>query len=243
MTLAAAAEFESFSPSHWVAIGAIVAAAIAIPAIGALARSRRVKRGLAWMIIAVLLGDWLVYITMSATAKDWTVFYQKSLPLHICGAGIFLTAWVLLTGRQRSFEIAYFWGVGGTLQAVLTPDLQPAYPSYWFFTYFITHGAIVVGVLYAAVAMKLRLQRWALWRGFVATNLFMVAVGLADWALGANYMFLRHPPRGDSPFFFLPWPWYIAFIEVAGLGMGALLASPFWIASRRARRASAQPAA
>ena len=241
MMLAEAGEFQSFSTSHWVAIGVIVAAAVAIPAIGTLVRSKRTVRSLAWLIAVVLVTEWAVYIVVSLSAKDWTSFYQKSLPLHICGAGIFLTAWVLITGRQRSFEIAYFWGIGGTLQAILTPDLELAYPSYWFFTYFITHGVIVVGVLYAAVAMKLRLQRGALWRGFIATNLFMIVVGLADWLLGANYMFLRHAPRGDSPFFFLPWPWYILFIEVAGLAVGAALSLPFWMTDRRRR--TDQPAA
>lgn len=243
MMLAAAGEFQSFGASHVVAMGVIAAAAITIPTVGALVRSKRLVRGLARFIAAALVLEWVVYIVVSLSAKNWTVFYQKALPLHICGAGIFLTAWVLVTGRQRSFEIAYFWGIAGTLQAILTPDLQVAYPSYWFFTYFFTHGAIVVGVLYAVVAMKLRLQRGALWRGFVVTNLFMVVVGLADWLLGANYMFLRHAPRGESPFFFLPWPWYILFIEGVGLAIAAALAAPFWIADWRTRRAAGQPAA
>ena len=42
----------------------------------------------------------------------------------------------LLTGRERWLEVAYFWGIGGTAQAILTPDLQYAVSRYPFLQFF-----------------------------------------------------------------------------------------------------------
>ncbi len=230
-------QFQTFGSSHWVAIAMVVAAAVVAALIGRASTSTRVVRGLAWAIAAGLVVNELVYLYMSLVTKPWVEFLQKALPLHICGAGVFLTAWVLVRRSQRGFEIAYFWGMAGTVQAILTPNLPHAFPSYWYFQYFVGHGGIVVGVLYAAIVMGLRPQRGAMLRAFIATNVLMGVVGLTDWALGANYMFLCQPPRGESPFFFLPWPWYILFLEFFGVLLGLLVYSPFWLARRlRTRR-------
>ena len=74
---------------------------------------------------------------------------------------------------QQLYELAYFWGLGGTVQAVLTPDLDTRFPSFDFFRYFIAHGGIVVSVLAMTIGLRLRPQpgirdgrgcgRW-LWR-------------------------------------------------------------------------------
>ena len=42
----------------------------------------------------------------------------------------------LLTGRERWLEVAYFWGIGGTLQAIITPDLRHAFPDVRFLQLF-----------------------------------------------------------------------------------------------------------
>jgi len=60
----------------------------------------------------------------------------------------------------------------------------------------------------------------------------LVDGAVADAALGANYMFLCAPPRGASPFFFLPWPWYIPALEAVGVAVTLLLFLPFAIARR-----------
>lgn len=41
------------------------------------------------------------------------------------------------------YEIAYFWGLGGTLQAVLTPDLQHGFPSLVYVNFFLGHGLVI----------------------------------------------------------------------------------------------------
>ena len=60
----------------------------------------------------------------------------------------------LLRRNQILYEIGYFWGIVGTLNAVLTPQLDLGFPHYRFFQYFIVHGGIVVGVLFADVGAE-----------------------------------------------------------------------------------------
>jgi hypothetical integral membrane protein (TIGR02206 family) len=145
---------------------------------------------------------------------------------------VYLTAWTLLRPNCYVFEVTYYWGLAGTVQALLTPNLQNDFPTYWFFVYFITHGGIVVGVLFATLALKMRPGKGSILRVFVITNLYMVVTAGANWLLGANYMFLSAPPRGASPFFFFPWPWYIVFLELVAVVFITLLYLPFFLSDR-----------
>ena len=174
--------FETFGVSHWVAMGAIALAAAGLLVIARAARSRRLTRTIAWALAAVLLGNEAVYLRCSWVTQSPSQFVQNALPLHICGMGIFLTAWVLLAPRQRIYEIAYFWGLAGTVQAILTPSVMNHFPSIWYFIYFIGHGTIVVGVLFATIAMKLRPARGAMVR-IARSSLADTRIGTVAWGV------------------------------------------------------------
>jgi len=228
----AANTFESFGVPHIAAIAVTILVATTLPVWARRVGSPRLTRTIAWTIAIVLLVNEFAYYAAGLYYEPRD-FLTEYLPLHICGAATFLTAWVLVRPNRYLFEIAFFWGLAGTLQAVLTPNITEGFPSYWFFRFFLTHSGIVVGVAFATWGMRQRPGRWAVLRIFVITNLYMGVVALANWILGANYMFLRQPPVGDSPFFFLPRPWYIVFLEFVGLAMVAALYLPFFLAERR----------
>ena len=166
-------------------------------------------------------------------------FVQNHLPLQVCGVATLLTAAVLVVRNQKMYEIAYFWGLVGTSNAVITPSVEAGFPDYRFFQYFTAHSGIVVGVLYATLGLRMRPTLAGLWRAFIAVNVFAVAVGAINVALDSNYMFLCEPPPDTaSPFFFAPWPWYIPIIDAIALALFFAVLSPFlvsgWSAARRA---------
>ena len=73
---------------------------------------------------------------------------------------------------------------------------------------------------------------------FGMTAGYTVAVGIVDWATGANYMFLRHPPHTWSLLSILgPWPWYLLTASAVALAFFLLLDAPFW-AGRHGRSRS-----
>ena len=65
-----------------------------------------------------------------------------------------------------------------------------------------------------------------------------MVLGVLNFLLGSNYMFLCRPPTGtESPFFFAGWPWYIPIIDLVALGMFfvvsvSLLRDAKWWSSR-----------
>ncbi|MDY6914129.1 MAG: hypothetical protein SVT52_06725 [Planctomycetota bacterium] len=66
--------------------------------------------------------------------------------------------------------------------------------------------------------------------------MFAAAVAGANVLLDANYMFLCRPPDAPSPFFFLPWPWYIVFLEGVGVVFVVLAYLPLPLSARLSRR-------
>jgi len=74
--------------------------------------------------------------------------------MDLCLPGIDLVA--LLTRNQRAYELGYFWGLGGTLQGLLTPPLYYDYPDLQFIFFFIQHGGVVAALLYLTLGLHMR---------------------------------------------------------------------------------------
>ncbi len=242
--LAADGGFQTFSSSHLGAIGLTIGLSVVIPLLAIrLLKGKSSRRSLAAAIAAGLVVNELIYYGWHIWTGSWAGFIESILPLHLCGAAVYLLAWAAWRNNQLSYELAYFWGIGGTLQALITPNLQEPFPAYHFFQYFIVHGGIVVLVVYLTAAMGFRPLKGAVWRVFGLTNLYMLFVAAVNIALragglDANYMFLCRPPEGVSPFFFLPWPWYILFLEGVALVLVGLLYGPWLLHDRKIRPGS-----
>ncbi len=74
------------------------------------------------------------------------------VPFHMCDISGFLMPLLLFSkpGKMRDslYNLMFIWGVGGALMALLTPEMGGyAFPSYYFFNFFIKHAALVFGVL------------------------------------------------------------------------------------------------
>ena len=220
--MALAAAFKLFGVSHL----AVLALTLLLPALLIVAArkadSSRFTKALCWTIAAVLLANEVGYYVRGYQTRTWIRFVQSSLPLHLCGIALYATAVTLITRRQIIFEMACFWGLVGTPQAILTPTVEIDFPDYWFWQFFICHCGIVVGVVFAIGALKMRPRRGSAWRIFAITNAFLAGVAIFDYLTGANYMYLREAPEVDSPLVAFGWPWHI-IISVVGMLVGFLI--------------------
>lgn len=178
------------------------------------------------MLIVNEIGVWVYRI---ATVPSFNEFIQRYLPLHICGVALFVVVLALLRRNQTLYEIGYFWGLVGTLNAVLTPQLEAGFPHYRFFQYFIVHSGIVVSMLFATWGMRMRPTLKGLLRAFLLANLHMVVMVCVNLLLKSNYMYICEPPDTKSPFFFAPWPWYILILDGVTLVFFFVVYSPFLI--------------
>ena len=114
-----------------------------------------------------LVSIFLAFLTISIELFDdifrfydnhW--FIVRDLPLHLCGFSTILSAYALYTRNQLCFEFAFFRGVGGALQAILTPDMSRFYSPYYFYISQISHGIIILNVLWMLIVLKMKIGNY-----------------------------------------------------------------------------------
>lgn len=188
------------------------------------------------LFIYLCEGSWHVWKLVSG---DWTI--QVMLPLWLCS----LTSWtmpLLLVARSyRYYEWAYFMGLIGASQALLTPDLMIyGFPHFRFIEYFTLHGLLVIAVVYMTAVEGFRPTWRSLPRVILVANLYWVFCGLINKWIGSNYLYTAGKLSTPSLLDWLgPWPWYLAAMEGLGLLFCLVLYLPFaihdWSTKRRIR--------
>ncbi len=207
---------DRFGPGHLAALGASALAIALLAAVGRRlrgdARAAPLARCLAYVILAAMVADPFVRRALGELTL------VKALPLHLCDAAAAVTALALLTRRQILFELSYFWGLAGVTQALVTPSPLPPFFDADKWRYFTVHAATIAGAAYL-LGCGFRPRRGAWARATLLTMAYAAAVGVIDFALGANYMWLASKPPGSILDALGPWPFYIA----GGAAVGAAL--------------------
>jgi len=225
------APFELFGTAHLVAIGILIA--INISLIGLRRHPRpKMQPAIRYGLAAILLINELGWHLWNIHVGTWSI--KTMLPLHLCSAMVYIAAIMLINKNYTLFEFVYFLGIGGALQAFLTPDAgQFGFPHFIFFQILISHGAIVTAGIYMAVVEGYRPTWQSVKRVAIVTNIYMALVGGVNWAIGTNYLFINGKPQTASLMDFLgPWPWYILSLEAIGVVMFLLLYAPFAVSDR-----------
>ncbi|REE78915.1 putative integral membrane protein (TIGR02206 family) [Paenibacillus taihuensis] len=157
-----------------------------------------------------------------------------TLPLELCSISQMLAILMLVTRSRLLYIVVYFAGIGGALQAILTPDLDYPFPHFRFFHFFIVHIAIILSPLYMTWAERYRPTWKSIGVTMIFLNILVIVVGGVDFWLGANYMFLRHKPAGASLLSLLgPYPYYLLVEEAIAVAIFTLMYLPFAFARRR----------
>jgi len=178
----------------------VIALTIALPFVLAafVRRSRwpRSERIIGRLFAVLLLFNYVGFEIYLAATEG--LLWQKALPFQLCDWAMVVIIVALLTGRERWLEVAYFWGIGGTLQAVLTPDLKYAFPDIHFLTFFIAHSGIVVAIAFMMIVKKYRPHWISIVRVFAWSELYFVLTISVDLLTGENYGYLLHQPAKPS---------------------------------------------
>jgi hypothetical integral membrane protein (TIGR02206 family) len=184
-------------------------------------------------LAAILVLNELAWQTWNAITGQWTI--QTMLPLHLCSVLVWLSAYMLLKRNYAIYEFAYFLGLAGAIQALLTPDAGIyGFPHFRFFQVMISHGAIFLAAIYMTFVEGFRPYWKSLMRLFVGGNIYLASIGLINWLIGSNYLFIAHKPDTASLMDVLgPWPIYILWLEAIAIGLSLLLYLPFAIRDRR----------
>ena len=221
-------QFEFFGFAHFVVMGVVLAVPIVLTLVVKWLDSAKATQAICYGFAGVIAVNEMLNWSHRIATVGVHEFVREYMPLHVCGITVFAVVVMLVFRRQTAYEIAYFWGLVGATNAVVTPQLEFGYPQYRFFQYFIAHGGIVAAALFATWGLGMRPTTRSVLRVFVLLNVLAVVLIGVNLMLGSNYMFLCQPPVTRSPFFFLPWPWYLLFLDGIALVLFYVLFIPFW---------------
>ncbi len=230
-----AASFRHFDASHIAVLMLTVVLPLALAWLARRKRSDSFSQRIAIALAAVLTVNFLgypIYLLFFPTesAGHW-------LPMQLCDWALVATVVALLRRSLRWFELAYFWGLAATLQAIVTPNLDVGFPSVRFISFFVAHCGIVISVLYLFLTFGLRPHPWSLVRVWLWSQLYLASALVANALTGANYGFLSHKPARASLLDFLSDQpvVYVLQLEFLAILFYALLYLPFALKDWSAR--------
>jgi hypothetical integral membrane protein (TIGR02206 family) len=224
----------TLSPEYVVPLGLLVVAAAVLCVAARRAPGRWIGAVAAIIAVVIVVAEltWQPYVLAN---HSWSV--AASLPVQLCDVGGFVAAGALLWRQPLLVEVAYFWGLGGTLQAVLTPDLKDHFPSFPYLQFYATHDLVILAALFLVIGLGLQPRPGAVRRIFLLTVAFAAAVGLIDLVTGGNYMYLRQVPSSGSLLSLMgPWPLYLVTGAASTLVVLAILDAPFRLSTRSRRQ-------
>jgi hypothetical integral membrane protein (TIGR02206 family) len=220
--------FTLFGPDHL----AVIFLTFALPALLAWLVRRpggaRWERPIAWTLAAVLVLNQAVLLIWAARLD---VPLKDHLPLQLCDWANFTCAAALVWRHRLSYELTYFWGLAGTLQAIVTPELVVGFPHLGFITFHIAHAGIIVGVLFLTLGLRMRPTVRSIGRAFLGAQIYAGVTAVINLLLDTNYGYLCRKPTTPSLLDYLgPWPVYLFSIEVLALVLFFVAYLPFAVA-------------
>jgi len=196
-----APEFYVFGCAHLTVISLTVGLPFLLALIVHLMKSRFLERTICFAISALLLINYVAYLIV---ARNFGVTqWYKALPMQLCDWAMIVIIVALWTGNRRWLEVAYFWGIGGTLQAILTPNLRFGFPDLRFISFFVAHSGIIIGIVFLMLIYGFRPRAIGVLRTFAWTEIYFVVAFSIDLLTGENYGFLLHRPEAGSLLNFL----------------------------------------
>lgn len=157
----------------------------------------------------------------------------RLIPIHMCSlSGLFIGIF-LLTKKRLFFEIAFFWGIGGGINALITPDVTLTFPDPKYVLFFLGHGLLIVNIGYACIALSNRPTFKSVKNGILFSLAVLPVIYIINLLLGppANYWYLgAKPTEGQSIMDFFPDPpLHIPLLIIIGAFLFLLIYSPYWV--------------
>ena len=226
------APFEMFGTGHLIYL-ALMAAIVGFLIWGPWIPDEKARRRVRLMIAGIMLLNEIGWHSWNIATGAWTV--KVHIPFHLCGIAIWSSIYMLLSRDFRLFPIIFFIGLAGSSQGVFTPPAgEYGFPHYRAFQTLVSHGMIVIAVVYMARFEPARPTWKSIWHTMLFLNVYLLVIAGINLLLDSNYLFTRGKPPHASLFDHMgPWPWYFATAEVLAVVLFCLLYLPFYLSDRR----------
>lgn len=219
--------FEAFSVQHFSALFVFALVTLAVIRRGKVLDETG-KANLGLILAGVTCSSLFIESLVKWSEGRYDVL--TDLPLFLCDIVALALPFVLYAQNRKWIGIFYFWALAGTLQALITPELDYGFPSFHYFRYFVTHAGIVAAILYIVVIWSVRIGWKDFFQAILYAQVYLLGVHILNTILSSNYSYTLQKPQSATLLdFFGPWPWYILGGEVLMILLFLLLMMPFLI--------------
>jgi hypothetical integral membrane protein (TIGR02206 family) len=228
--------FEIFGTVHLLTILSIVVVSIFLPKFYKNKSDKQISlmtKVVAGIIAAHVIISPYKDLYLLAEPYDW----RETIPLHMCDLSEIFLVWFLLGGPRLLYTCAFFWGLGGATMAILTPDISHHDLDYIFFM--IGHGMIIVGIMYATIALGNRpYAKDIITVSLITALVLLPIVYVINLILGepANFWYLIAKPEGASLMDVFPDPPYHLLVTTPlAIAVFYLIYMPYFIKDKFAK--------
>ena len=232
--------FEVFGSDHFWGLTISVLLIVIIPWISVRYLNRKSQNNLGMIIGYIVMLNYPAWVMLEIIAGSFDV--SLHLPVHLCRVSNLLIPLVMVKRHFLTFEILFFWGLSGSLQGAITPDISAGFPHFHYFRFWVGHNGIILALIYAVVVFRMRPTIHSLWKSFVALNIFLILAVIANLILDANYFWICGKPTTPTGEhvpsildFMGPWPWYILSAEFVAILHFFLAYSPFYFLNKNGK--------
>jgi hypothetical integral membrane protein (TIGR02206 family) len=206
-----------FSAAHGAGLLAAALAIAGIVGFRAALRRPAANRAARYALAGMLVASEIALYSWYTIEGTWGLY---ALPFQLCTMTLWFSVFALLTRKRTLYEISFFLGILGALQALATPYLTESFPDFRYFHFFLAHIAIIAAGVFLTAVDGIRPTWRSAFRSLLWLNLLAVPAGVANAMTGENFMFLaRKPSTGSLLDMLAPWPWYILQLEALALLM------------------------
>ena len=230
--------FDMFGMEHILAIIAALVVIIVLPLYAKNHLNEESQHKLGMLIGWFVFGNYITWVGLESIAGTFDV--KEHLPVHLCRFANLMIPLVMLWRSYFVYEILFFWGFSGMLQASITPDIAAGFPHFHYFRFWLGHQGLILALVYATVVYEIRPSFKSLIKSFIALNVFLGVAAIVNVLLDANYFWICGKPvnqigeRIPTLLDYMgSWPWYIITGEFVALAHFLLAYSPFYFINKR----------
>ena len=183
------------------------------------------------------------YINRIYLDELYILSLSADLPLQFCSIGYYFSVFGIIMVvsnkkynikfEQFIFDCADVLGFGGALQAMITVDLTGINNMIGSFALNWQHSIIILNVLWLIFAYNKRFNLRGVFNAFIFINLAIIPVGIINYLLSANYMFICFPPNVNNPLLIGQWPTYLIVLEFIYFIYILILYIPFKLLNKK----------
>jgi hypothetical integral membrane protein (TIGR02206 family) len=218
-----AADFSLFGLLHLLTAGLLIAIMLAAIILGrkwrGTEREKILRNHWAWFTILWQTGAVIWWLLPS------NFHLAVSLPLQLCDLAVWIAPLALLTQNRTLRALLFFWGLGLSTQAFVSPIVDGGVNTVEFWLFWVGHTQIIGSAAYDSAVLGFRPKA----RDFIIVSGISIAAALAmlgfDLATGTNYWYVGNssPDKPTIVDLLGPWPLRVVWIMLLGLAVMAAL--------------------